>query len=143
MGGASLPCSRHSAPVLPRGSQQGLGGGSSLVLMGPKCTQLGSLCSAPLRWDQALFMGGSHGARTPLELLVADSCVLFQDTCMVSTKPCAKRSGRAELSEMGGPLAPRETGGFFFDPYSTYPGVQMKAVCWDLLWEMLSAPHSG
>lgn len=113
-GAASLPCSRHSAPFLPRGSWQGLGESSSLVLTSPKCTHLGSLCSTPLRWDQTLFMGSSHRVRSSWGLLVADSCVLLQDARMVSTKPHTECFGCAEQSGVGGPLGLQEIEGFFF-----------------------------
>lgn len=56
---------------------------------------------------------------------------------MVSTKPCTKCSGDAELHGMGDPLAVQEIGGVFFDPYSSYLWGGVKAVCWDPLWEML------
>lgn len=68
-------------------------------------------------------MGSSCRARSSLGLLVAGSCVLFQDTCMVSTKPHTKCSGCAELSGMGGPLALQEIGGFFLTPTALTSGV--------------------
>lgn len=78
-GGASCPTADPQLCSFRQALRGEAEGGSSLVLTGPRSTHLGSLCSALLRWDQVSFVMSSHGARSLLGLLVAESCVLVQD----------------------------------------------------------------
>lgn len=60
---------------------------------------------------------------------------------MVSTKPHTECFGCAEQSGVGGLLGLQGIEGLFFFLTPTGLTCGMEAVCWDLLWEMPSAPR--